>query len=365
MTARFSRTPVCLAIAGALFAAAPGFAQNVSVTEPAGGSFVVNSAASAPLFAIDANGNLTIANLAGAAQQGTPLCFSGAGVLGPCVPGSNVGPTGPTGPAGAIGPPGAPGIPGPIGPPGLPGTPGPMGPPGPAGLPGTPGPMGPPGLTGTPGPMGPPGPPGLPGTPGPMGPPGPPGLAGAAGATGATGATGPAGSGTIISLASGSDYAATTIAGGLSGTGVLLGFGNGAQTISAIGSSIDLTGGPGVVQNFAFSMPRDGTITSISVYFSSTVAQSLVGTTVTLTGQLYESTIPNNTFTPIPGAIVTLAPAMTGVLAIGTISNGIATGLSIPVMAQTRLLFVGSASAAGLSLIDSMPGYWSAGVTIQ
>ena len=350
MTDRPNRTPIYLAISGALFATVPAFAQNVTVTQPAGGSFVVNSAASAPLFAIDANGNLTIANLAGAAQQGTPLCFSGAGVLGPCVPGSNVGPTGPTGPAGAIGPPGAPGIPGPIGPPGLPGTPGPMGPPGPAGLPGTPGPMGPPGLTGT---------------PGPMGPPGPPGLAGAAGATGATGATGPAGSGTIISLASGSDYAATTIAGGLSGTGVLLGFGNGAQTISAIGSSIDLTGGPGVVQNFAFSMPRDGTITSISVYFSSTVAQSLVGTTVTLTGQLYESTIPNNTFTPIPGAIVTLAPAMTGVLAIGTISNGIATGLSIPVMAQTRLLFVGSASAAGLSLIDSMPGYWSAGVTIQ
>jgi BclB C-terminal domain-containing protein len=302
-----------LAIAAAL-SAAPAFAQNVSVTEPAGGSFVVNSAANAPLFTIDANGNLTVANLAGAAQQGTPLCFSGTGALGPCVPGSNIGPTGPTGPAG---------------------------------------------------PIGPPGPPGTPGTPGPIGPPGLPGPPGAAGATGATGPTGPAGSGTIISFASGRDYAATTQAGGLPGTGVLIGFGNGIDGVNVGSGIVDLTGSPSTTLNFAFSMPRDGTITSISAYFSTTVAQALVGTTVTLTGQLYESTTPNNTFTPIPGASVTLAPAMTGVLAIGAISNGITTGLSIPVTAQTRLLFVGSASAAGLSLIDSMPGYWSAGVTIQ
>ena len=346
MTLRSNPTAIGLAIATAL-AAAPAFAQNVTVTQPAGGSFMVNSAVNAPLFTIDANGNLTVANLAGAAQQGTPLCFSGTGVLGPCVPGSNVGPTGPTGPAGPIGPPGAPGTPG---------TPGPIGPPGPPGAPGTPGPIGPPG---------PPGAPGTPGTPGPIGPPGPPGSPGAAGATGATGPTGPAGSGTIIPFASGRDYTATTLAGGLPGTGVLVGFGNGIDGVNVGSGIVDLTGSPSTTLNFAFSMPRDGTITSISAYFSTTVSQALVGTTITLTGQLYESTTPNNTFTPIPGAMVTLAPAMTGVVASGTISNGITTGLSIPVTAQTRLLFVGSASAAGLSLIDSMPGYWSAGVTIQ
>ncbi len=174
-----------------------------------------------------------------------------------------------------------------------------------------------------------------------------------------------AGSGTIIPFASGRDYVATTQAGGLPGTGVLIGFGNGIDGVNVGSGIVDLTGSPSTTLNFAFSMPRDGTITSISAYFSTTVSQALVGTTITLTGQLYESTTPSNTFTPIPGAMVTLAPAMTGVLAIGTVSNGIATGLSIPVTAQTRLLFVGSASAAGLSLIDSMPGYWSAGVTIQ
>lgn len=313
------RTTLYFAIAAALFAA-PALAQNVTVTEPSGGGFVVNSAANAPLFTIDANGNLTIANIATAATQTTPLCFSGTGVLGPCAAGSNVGPTGATGATGPTGATGATGATGPIG------------------------------ITGATGSTGPTG----------LG-----GAVGAQGPTGPTGPAGPAGPGTIIPFASGSDYAVTTTAGGLSGQGVLLGFGNGALTSSQVGGAIDLTGSSGVVQNFAFSMPRDGTITSISVFFSTTAAQTLVGTTVTLTGQLYESTTPDNTFIPIPGAIVTLAPPLTGVLAMGTTMNGITNGLSIPVTAQTRLLFVGSATAAGLSLIDTVPGYWSAGVGIQ
>ncbi len=62
---------------------------------------------------------------------------------------------------------------------------------------------------------------------------------------------------------------------------------------------------------------------------SITAALSLVGSTVTITAQLYSSTVPNNLFTPIPGAIVTLAPSLTGILSIGNISNGITTGLNI------------------------------------
>ncbi len=50
MTNRQNHAPIYLAVAGAL-AAAPAFAQNVTVTQPAGGSFVVDSAANAPLFA--------------------------------------------------------------------------------------------------------------------------------------------------------------------------------------------------------------------------------------------------------------------------------------------------------------------------
>lgn len=201
------RTALYLAVVATL-SAAPTFAQNVTVTQPAGGGFVVNSAANAALFAIDANGNLTIANLATAAQQGTPLCFSGSGLLGPCVPGSNVGPTGPTGPTGATGPTGTTGAQGIQGPTGATGTTGPAGAAGPTGPTGIAGPAGvtgptgatgpagaagPTGATGIAGPAGATGPTGVTGPAGPAGPTGATGIAGPAGATGSTGTTGPAG----------------------------------------------------------------------------------------------------------------------------------------------------------------------------
>jgi BclB C-terminal domain-containing protein len=150
----------------------------------------------------------------------------------------------------------------------------------------------------------------------------------------------------------------------LVGTSSLIGFGTAATGVNILTGTIDLTGGPGVLINEAFSVPRDGTITSIAAYFSTTLALTLVGTTVTITAQLYESTTPDNTFTAIPGAVVTLAPPLTGVLAIGTVSSGIATGLSIPVTPETRLLLVFSSTAAGLDLLTTVAGYASAGVNI-
>jgi len=169
---------------------------------------------------------------------------------------------------------------------------------------------------------------------------------------------------TIIPYSSGTPVTMTTIAGGLAGTGALIGFGSNAPTSTSIGATIDLTGAAGTNLNYAFIMPTDGTLTSISAFFSSTSALALVGSTVTITAQLYYSApsssspfIPaNNTFTPFPGAIVTLAPALTGISAIGSISDGITSGLSIPITAGTRLLMVFSSTSAGLSLINTING---------
>lgn len=96
---------------------------------------------------------LTIANLATAAQQSTPLCFSGTGVLGPCVPGSNSGPTGPTGPTGApgsTGATGAQGIQGAVGSTGATGAIGSTGATGPTGAAGPTGATGPTGASTSP-----------------------------------------------------------------------------------------------------------------------------------------------------------------------------------------------------------------------
>ncbi|WP_339297590.1 exosporium glycoprotein BclB-related protein [Paenibacillus sp. FSL R5-0623] len=191
------------------------------------------------------------------------------------------------------------------------------------------------------------------------------GATGTAGTTGTTGATGATGSGTIIPYASGLPVALTTVLGGLLNTSSLVGFGNSATGVSVNGGIIDLTGAAGTLLNFAFSASRAGTITSLAAYFSTTAGLSLVGSTVTITAQLFRSTTPNNSFTAVPGALVTLAPPLTGVLALGTISSGVTIGLSIPVSAGDRLLMVFSASVtAGIDVATSIAGYASGGLTI-
>ncbi|WP_312884133.1 hypothetical protein [Clostridium psychrophilum] len=88
----------------------------------------------------------------------------------------------------------------------------------------------------------------------------------------------------------------TTIAGGLPGLPSFVGFGSSAQGSAVFGSSIDLTGSASAVVNFAFSVPSDGTITSIAAYFSTSASLALIGSTITVTAQLYSSTTPNNIF---------------------------------------------------------------------
>ncbi|WP_426333151.1 exosporium glycoprotein BclB-related protein [Paenibacillus silvae] len=266
------------------------------------------------------------------------------------------GPTGATGVAGATGPTGATGVAGATGPTGATGVAGATGPTGATGVAGTTGPTGATGVAGATGPTG---------ATGVAGATGPTGATGVAGATGPTGATGAAGSGAIIPYASGLPASLTTILGGVLNTSSLVGFGNSMAGITISGGVIDLTGSAGTLLNFAFSAPRAGTITSLAAYFSTTAALSLVGSTITITAQLFRSTTPDNSFTAVPGAIVTLAPALTGIIALGTISSGLTTGLSIPVAASDRLLMVFSATVtAGIDVAATVAGYASAGLSI-
>ncbi|WP_339287867.1 exosporium glycoprotein BclB-related protein [Paenibacillus sp. FSL E2-0201] len=191
------------------------------------------------------------------------------------------------------------------------------------------------------------------------------GVTGATGIAGVTGATGATGSGAIIPYASGLPAVMTTVLGGLLNTSSAIGFGSTATNIAITGGTIDLTGAAGTLLNFAFSVPRTGTLTSMAAYFSTTASVSLVGSTVTITAQLYRSTTPNNTFTAVPGALVTLSPALAGLISLGSISSGNTTGLSIPVTVGERLLLVFTSTVtAGLDVAATVAGYASAGVTI-
>ena len=157
----------------------------------------------------------------------------------------------------------------------------------------------------------------------------------------------------------------TTIAGGLAGIPAFVGFGSSAQGLTVLGATIDITNASGTLSNFAFQVSRAGIITSFSAFFSTTAALSLVGSTVTVNAQIYQSTTPNNVFAPIAGTLINLTPSLTGVISVGTLLNGSLTGLNIPVTAQTRLMLIFSATASGLTLINTVAGYASAGLSIS
>jgi BclB C-terminal domain-containing protein len=195
------------------------------------------------------------------------------------------------------------------------------------------------------------------------GPRGPQGVPGPQGLPGTPGTPGLPGSSAIIPYASGiTPVVLTTVLGGLVGTTSLLGFGISVPGISILGGTITLPGG---LPNFAFSVPRDGVITSIAANFSTTLGLNLVGSTATVTAELFSAPPTSNIFSPT-GASVTLAPSLTGIINIGDTISGINNTLAIPVTAGQRLLLVYSvAITAGLPIAATLTGTASAGVSIN
>jgi BclB C-terminal domain-containing protein len=169
----------------------------------------------------------------------------------------------------------------------------------------------------------------------------------------------------MVPYASGAPSTVTTSVIGAIGTVSLVGFGNTISGISLSGGNIDLTGGIGVNTNYGFTIPRSATVKSISVVFSNVVGLSLVGSTITLKAQLYVSDNSSNTYTPVTGASVDLSPGLSGTISLGSLHTGTATGLSIPVVANSRLIFVVSATATGVSLANTVVGYVSGGVSFD
>ncbi|WP_353179745.1 hypothetical protein [Delftia acidovorans] len=159
--------------------------------------------------------------------------------------------------------------------------------------------------------------------------------------------------------------ALTTIVGGLPGNVAILpmnGYVPAAAMQSLIGGNLDLTAqqaADGVPQSF----PADGVITGLSAQIQNTNALSLIGSTISVQAQLYTSV--DNVFRPVPGAVCTMAPVYTGLLAIGAISSCVVTGLSIPVAAGARGVFVISANAVGLTLVNTLNVVGGASLVMQ
>ncbi|WP_283095493.1 exosporium glycoprotein BclB-related protein [Nocardioides alcanivorans] len=267
--------------------------------------------------------------------------------------------------AGTVGPAGAPGRDGRDGVDGIDGIDGAIGPMGPAGPAGPVGPAGSDGLNGVDGANG------VDGTVGPEGPQGPPGPAGAEGAVGPAGPPGPqgpagTGTGTVLASSSGLPGSLTTVVGGLTGTVTVLPL-SGSDSLSGVtpvGPLIDLTPMPGQ-RSMLQLIPSDTTLKSITARFSTTTAMSLIGTTLHVRAQLYTSSGGDNVLSPVPGSTCTMAPSLTGVVAIGTVGQCTVTGLNIPITAGTTAALVFSAESTGVTLVNTLNAQMSGSIQLN
>jgi BclB C-terminal domain-containing protein len=114
--------------------------------------------------------------------------------------------------------------------------------------------------------------------------------------------------------------------------------------------------------NYAFSMPRDGTLTALSAQFKVTAGLSLPLGTVNVRATVYTAPQGSNLFSAT-AATVTLQPPLS-IIAIGTTVSGTVTGLNIPLTTGTQVLMVFSMVSQGLLTAATLTGAASAGINI-
>jgi hypothetical protein len=134
----------------------------------------------------------------------------------------------------------------------------------------------------------------------------------------------------------------------------LTGFVANPPTATLIGGTIDSGGGQPTAALIQV-VPQNLTVTSLAFSYDTSVAQSLVGSTLTLTAQLYRVDMNSYLAVPLAGAFCDGVPALTGVVAAHTRGSCQVTGLSIPVASSSGLFVVVSATATGVALINSVP----------
>jgi len=169
--------------------------------------------------------------------------------------------------------------------------------------------------------------------------------------------TTPPATGSIIPFSSGIVPVVLAAVGSVIGTVSMVGFGTSIPGVTLTGTNIDLAGATTGME--AFSVPRAGTITSISATLSVTLAAPLTGT-ATVRAQIYRAPAGSNLFSPTD-AFVDLAPALTS-LVVGAITFGTRNVTPVPVAAGDRLLMVFSVTTSGAAAL--VTGNASAGINI-
>lgn len=177
--------------------------------------------------------------------------------------------------------------------------------------------------------------------------------------------------GAIIPLASGTTFRVSSNQFGETFFSATIGFGaNGTGFISEDKFFINPSA---LSPNVAFPVPRNGTITSVSAFYSYSGPSSEnipidFDVTVTVHAQIFAAPPGTDTFQALPDALVTFDTGITRNTPVGTTMHGIITELSIPIEEETRLLtvfFATSTRTNPLALLETdIKGFGSAGINI-
>ena len=177
--------------------------------------------------------------------------------------------------------------------------------------------------------------------------------------------------GTIIPLASGTTLSVSTNRFGNTFFSATIGFGaNGTGFISENQFFINPSA---LSPNVTFPVPRNGTITAVSAFFSYSGPSNEnnpipFDLTVTVHAQIFAAPPGTDTFQALPETLVTFDTGITRDTPVETTMHGIIKDLSIPIIEETRLLtvfFATSTSTNPLGRLDTeIIGFGSAGINI-
>jgi hypothetical protein len=158
----------------------------------------------------------------------------------------------------------------------------------------------------------------------------------------------------------------------LPGRAGLIGFGNSSSGPKVNGNIIDLNNSNSAAINFAFSLPREATITSMSAFFNQLTGPDLDRGHIGIRAQLFSAPPETNLFTAIPRAEVILTAADDDHERNDNDNHnnnhhhhnlsGLTTGLDIEIRAETRLLMAFLIETNGSS--QCVTGYASAGLNL-
>jgi len=166
----------------------------------------------------------------------------------------------------------------------------------------------------------------------------------------------------LIPYSSGEQIILITPSGTENGQASAIGFGSTFNSLTITSSGQIITG----QQNIAFLLPEKSILSDLNIYFTNTNPLSTSVTTQVIKAQVYISTTPDNTFTPLNDAVVTLQPQIIGSIIAGTSFLGQRNNLKIKLNENTRIMLVFSLNyVSGDNISLTVLGYSSAGMTLK